>query len=163
MFSSTRTGFLSSYYPLWIFGQLMGVSAVILVGTLYHKGVLSTDGYNWKTSPFSFHPLMMIIGLLFCYGNAILSYRTVTRVPKMTVKLIHGSLLVLSLVFALVGFIAVIRAKNESVPPNSHFMSLHAWMGLITLILFVLQWIFGFISFLIPKLSLEARQQYLPM
>ena len=144
MFSSTRTSFLSSYYTLWTFGQLMGLSAVILIGILFSKDQLFPYGYNWKTSPFIFHPLMMTIGLLFCYGNAILSYRTLTRVPKLTVKLIHALFLASSLIFAIVGFIGEIRDKNESIPPESHFLSLHAWMGLITSILFALQWIFGF-------------------
>jgi len=157
--SIERNGFLSSYYSLWIFGQLMGLSAVILIGILFNKELFS-DGYNWTTSPFNFHPLMMTLGLLFFYGNAILSYRTLTRVPKFNVKLIHGSLLALSLGFALFGLTAAIRDKNEGVPPSPHFMSLHSWMGLITLILFFLQWVFGFISFLYPKLSLETRQRY---
>ncbi|CAF3372004.1 unnamed protein product [Rotaria socialis] len=156
-----RASFLLGYNPLWVFAQLLGLLALILIGILFDKKH-TAGGYNWKTSPFNYHPLMMTIGLLFCYGNAILSYRTLTRVPKFTVKLVHACLLVLSLIFALVGLTAIIRVKNESKPPSSHFMSLHAWMGLITIILFVFQWIFGFCCFLFPTLSLEIRQLYMP-
>ena len=162
MLPATRNGpvFLN-YNHLLIFAQLIGASAVVLIGILFNKKY-SPNGYDWKTSPFNFHPLMMTIGLFFCYGNAILSYRTLIQVPKFPVKVIHASLLALSLIFAAVGLTAVIRAKNEDASPNPHFMSLHAWMGLITIILFVFQWVMGFVCFLFPTLSIEIRQQYMP-
>jgi cytochrome b-561 len=40
--------------------------------------------------------------------------------------------------------------------------SLHSWVGLTAVILFGLQWVFGFVSFLFPKLSDGLRATYLP-
>jgi cytochrome b-561 len=40
--------------------------------------------------------------------------------------------------------------------------SLHSWVGLTAVILFGLQWVFGFVSFLFPKLSDGLRAAYLP-
>ncbi|CAF1187046.1 unnamed protein product [Rotaria sordida] len=149
-----------SNYPILLgLGEFFGALSVLFVGLFFDKHVYSST-YNWKTDPFTFHPLMMTTGLLFCYGNAILLYRTFRQTPKLTVKILHALFLILSLIFGAVGFTAIVRAKildNES-----HFISFHSWLGLLTLILFVLQWICGFISFLFPKLSLDTRTKYMP-
>jgi len=149
----------SSYPILLTFAEVFGLLSVILVGLLFDRTV-SSSTYNWKTNPFSFHPLFMTIGLLFCYGNAIILYRTLTETRKYTVKILHALLSLLSLIFAAIGLAAIIRQKN--LLNNSHFMTYHSWIGLTTIILFVFQWIFGFVSFLFPKLSLDIRQAYMP-
>jgi cytochrome b-561 len=149
------------FYLLWGSTQLMGLHAVLLIAILYNAKLFD-GGYNWTTSPFSYHPTMMTVGMLFCYGNAILLYRTFTETPKFTVKLLHAILLVVSFIFAAIGLAAIIRSKNTSKPPRSHFMSFHSWIGIATFILFAFQWVCGFISFLYPQLSLFMRQRYMP-
>ena len=139
--------------------EIFGLISVILVGLFFDPNVY-TSTYNWTTNPFSYHPLLMTLGLLFCYGNAIVLYRTFRQTPKLTVKILHAVFLIASLVIAAVGFAAIIRSKNLGKRP--HFMSFHAWLGLATLILFTLQWMCGFVSFLLPKLSLETRRKYMP-
>jgi len=151
-------------YPiLLILAEIFGLLSVILVGLLfgllYDKNI-PTLIYDWKINPFSFHPLLMTIGLLFFYGNAIILYRTFKQIPKFTVKISHAALLILSLIFAAIGLAAIIRSKN--LLNRSHFMTYHSWIGLTTMILFTFQWIFGFISFLFPQLSLDFRTAYMP-
>jgi len=147
-------------YPILVsFAEIFGLISVILVGLLFDKNISSLI-YDWNKSPFTFHPLLMTIGLLFCYGNAIILYRTFNKTPKLTVKILHALLLISSLVFAGIGLAAIIRSKN--LQNRSHFMTYHSWIGLTTIILFVFQWILGFISFLLPKLSLDFRNAYMP-
>ena len=147
------------YWILLIVGEIFGIISVILVGLFYPK-----DGrygnYDWEKNPFSYHPLLMTIGLLFCYGNGIILYRTFPKTKKLLVKIFHGFVLISSLVFAAVGLAAIIRTKNLAQRP--HFFTYHSWIGITTLTLFVFQWILGFISFLFPQLSLSFRQFYLP-
>ena len=147
-------------YPILVIAaELFGITSVVLVGLFYPKnGYYPT--YNWETNPFSYHPLMMTIGLLFCYGNAIIVYRTFRRAPKYPMKLLHAFLLISSLAFAAVGLAAIIRNKN--LRGTSHFMTFHSWLGLTTIILFTFQWIGGFVSFLVPQLSLKVRKAYMP-
>ena len=156
-----RSNEISKYfYPiLLIIAEICGVLSVILVA-LFYPANGRYEYYDWKTNPFSYHPLMMTIGLVFCYGNGIILYRTFPKVSKYPVKLCHAFLLISSFVFAAVGLSAIIRSKELS--KGSHFLTYHSWIGLTTLILFVLQWICGFVSFLFPQLSLEIRQLYMP-
>jgi len=148
-----------TYRILLVTAEIFGLISVILVGLLFDSNFY-TSTYNWTTNPFSYHPLLMTIGLLFCYGNAIILYRTFQQTPKRLLKILHAIFLLASLTVAAVGFAAIIRSKNLGKRP--HFLSFHAWLGLATLILFALQWICGFISFLVPKLSLDARRKYMP-
>jgi cytochrome b-561 len=69
---------------------------------------------------------------------------------------------VFALIFSTVGLKAVFDSHNLANPPIPNLYSLHSWFGLIVLILFCLQWLFGFISFLYPKLSEDIRKAYLP-
>jgi cytochrome b-561 len=148
----------SSYRILLIIGEIFGFLSVILVQLFFRKNI-SYETYDWDKNPFSYHPLMMTLGLLFCYGNAIIVYRTFKQTSKYIVKLFHACLLLISLLFTVIGLIAIIRSKNLG--QRSHLMTYHSWIGLITIILFILQWICGFISFLVPKLSLDFRQGYI--
>ncbi|CAF1392795.1 unnamed protein product [Rotaria sordida] len=148
-----------SYSILLCLGEIFGLLSIILVGLLFDRRV-SSDVYNWKTNPFSYHPLMMTIGLLFCYGNAILLYRTFKQIPKLMVKIFHACFLIISLTLGILGLAAIIRSKVINNRP--HFMTFHSWIGIATIGLFVFQWICGFISYLFPKLSLDIRKGYMP-
>ncbi|CAF1673291.1 unnamed protein product, partial [Adineta ricciae] len=134
-------------YPIFlILAEIFGLLSVILVGLLF-DGRIYTDTYNWPKNPFTYHPLMMTLGLVFCYGNAILIYRTFRTTPKLFVKVGHALFLILSLVLGIFGFIAIIRSKNLG--KRSHFMTYHSWLGLTTLILFVFSMDLWFCLFLI--------------
>jgi cytochrome b-561 len=150
-----------SYPILLTLGEWFGIISVILAGLLFDKSVSINSGiYDWENSPFSYHPVMMTAGLLFCYGNAILLYRTFKQPPKLLVKIFHAIFLLISLAFGVVGFVAIVRQKD--IGNRTHFMTYHSWIGLTTLILFVLQWVFGFIIYLFPTLSLDVRTNYMP-
>ena len=153
---------LTYRYPiLLISAEIFGLLSLILIGLIFDKNHYGpTFEYDWTKQPFSYHPLMMTIGLLFSYGNAIILYRTLKHVPKYKVKLAHAICLLGSLVFTIVGFVAIIRQKNLG--NASHFMTFHSWLGLTTIILFFLQWICGFVCFLIPQMPIEIRKLYMP-
>ena len=47
--------------------QILGLTAVVMVGIWIGK-----NGFAWNENPeleFSYHPLFMIIGMVFLYGN----------------------------------------------------------------------------------------------
>jgi hypothetical protein len=83
-------------------------------------------------------------------------------VKKIRVKILHASLLALSLIFSSIGLKAVFDNQSVSKPPRANLYSLHSWIGLSAVVLFGLQWVAGFVSFLFPKLSEDLRQTYMP-
>jgi cytochrome b-561 len=93
---------------------------------------------------------------------AILAYRVFRDVKKLRVKILHGSLLALSFIFASIGLKAVFDNHNLSSPPKANLYSLHSWVGLTAVILFGMQWVCGFVSFLFPKLNENIRKAYMP-
>ena len=109
--------------------------------------------------------LILVIRLslcIVCCISAILSYRVFRDVKKIRVKILHGSLLALSFIFASIGLKAVFVNHNYAVPPKKNLYSLHSWVGLTAVILFGAQWVCGFVSFLFPKLSEDIRKAYMP-
>jgi cytochrome b-561 len=147
---------------LAILTQIVGLIMVILVGVWMgnYRG-----GFAWSSNPslqFNYHPLFMTMGFIFFYGDSILLYRVFRNQSKIYVKITHGLMHVFALIFSTVGLKAVFDSHNLANPPIPNLYSLHSWFGLIVLILFCLQWLFGFISFLYPKLSEDIRKAYLP-
>jgi len=142
--------------------QVVGIIAVIMVAVLFGQ---YRGGFAWTSDPgkeFNYHPLFMTLGMIFCYGDAILAYRVFRDVKKIQVKILHASLLALSLLFASLGLKAVFDSHNLVNPPKANLFSLHSWVGLTAVVLFGMQWVCGFVSFLFPKLSENLRKTYMP-
>jgi len=127
--------------------QISGILVVTLVALWmsHYRG-----GFAWTSNPsleFNYHPVLMTIGLIFLYAEAILIYRVFVRFPKRIVKIAHGMIQAISLLFAFVGLKAVLDSHNLDPKPIPNFYSLHSWLGLATIGLFVLQLLAGFSIF----------------
>ena len=92
----------------------------------------------------------------------MLMYRMLRTTTKLYVKILHGVIQVAVLVFATIALKAVFDSHNKPAKPIPNMYSLHSWVGLSAVILFGLQWVCGFVSFLFPKLSDGLRATYLP-
>lgn len=99
---------------------------------------------------FNFHPTLMIGGFIFFSGFAMLFYRMMTCCRKLIVKLLHTIFHAMGAACIAIGFLTIWDSKEFALPSKiPHFYSLHSWLGLTTMGLFVLQFIVGFFSFLI--------------
>ncbi|XP_033639343.1 cytochrome b ascorbate-dependent protein 3-like [Asterias rubens] len=148
-----------AFYPLVLASQVAVVTVLILAG--YWTGHF-LGGFAWDGSAqeFNLHPLLMILGLVFFYGDAILMYRIFRKENKTVVKIIHVLMQSFALICGGIALKAVFRYHNNAGIPNMY--TLHSWIGLPTYIMFGLQYIGGFVSFLFPKLSERGRATMLP-
>lgn len=139
--------------------QVVGIAAVALViywCTLY-------GGFAWHSSAeqqFFYHPLLMVLGLIFFYGEAILAYRALHFLPKWLLKIVHAALHLFALVSSSVGLAAVF--ENHRRTNKADLYSLHSWVGIATFGFFCLQYIGGFVAFLFPGLPLTLRAKAMP-
>lgn len=122
-------------------------------------------GFGWidPALEFNWHPMLMILGLIFLYSQSMLVYRSARQARKKTLKLWHAGLHCVSFILVIIALKAVFDNHNYSVPPKPNLYTLHSWIGLTTVILFGYQFFAGFITFLLPGLSREIRATYLPV
>ncbi|XP_011160606.1 cytochrome b561 isoform X2 [Solenopsis invicta] len=160
---SPETQSLEGFIPLLSITEGCGVLLIILmfVWTGYYR-----NGFSWRSNPqleFNWHPLLMIIALVFLYANAMLIYRTQRNVRKRRLKLTHAGMMLFIVLLVVIALVAVFDSHNLAKPPIPNMYSLHSWVGLTTVILFCCQWVAGCVSFLFPGLQTPLRASYMPI
>ncbi|XP_065560681.1 transmembrane ascorbate-dependent reductase CYB561-like isoform X2 [Artemia franciscana] len=148
---------------LYCLSCLSALTIVVLLGVWL---VSFRGGFAWQSDiahEFNWHPLLMTLGLIVLYGNGMVVYRLMRYQRKKKLKLIHASMMILAFIFAVIGLKAVFDSHNLKDPPVPNLYSLHSWVGITAVILFSMQWIFGFTSFLFPGVTQPLRVAYLPI
>ncbi|XP_040078266.1 uncharacterized protein LOC8050666 isoform X2 [Ixodes scapularis] len=120
--------------------QVLGLTAVLLV-TIWASNFMG--GFSGPSNPkleFNYHPVFMVLGMVFLYGNGILVYRALRTERKSRLKLVHGALMALAFLCAVAALKTVFDSHNLNQPaaiPNLY--SLHSWLGLTAVLLFCMQ------------------------
>jgi len=164
---------VSGFIPVYGIAQICGFMAVVLVGiwTGHHLG-----GFAWQSDPkheFNWHPLLMTLGMIYLYGNGILMYRMFRNERKRKLKLLHAGIMISAFLCAVIALKAVFDSHNLNpckhpsqegdTCPLPNLYSLHSWLGLLTVILFLFQWLSGMVTFLFPGLASHLRASYMPL
>ncbi|XP_059085102.1 transmembrane ascorbate-dependent reductase CYB561-like isoform X1 [Tigriopus californicus] len=169
------------FKPLYIVAQVAGFVTVILTGIWmgHYRGGFAWSGDN----QFNWHPLLMVMSLIYLYGNGILIYRSVLLPPfnqldrnhrvqgilmyrvfrnerKKKLKWAHAIVMISAFFISVIGLKAVFDFHATKGIPDLY--SLHSWMGLITVIMFLLQWVAGLVTFLFPGLASHLRSSFMP-
>lgn len=140
--------------------QVLGIAAIAMTAVWMAKYL---GGFAWDGSSqeFNYHPLLMVTSMVFLFSEAIIVYRVFRHENKFVVKLVHFGLQLVAFCVAVVGLKAAFDYHNSNNITNLY--SLHSWCGLITIILFTTQLVFGFVIFLFPTLPDGPRATYMPV
>ncbi|XP_067933778.1 transmembrane ascorbate-dependent reductase CYB561-like [Watersipora subatra] len=147
------------FVVLTVLAQVVGILAMTLVGIWMGHYLGGFAWYPDSSTKFNYHPLFLTLGLVFIYGDAILVYRIFRTENKKYVKLLHMGMQLAALTLAVVGLKAVFSAHADAGYANLY--SIHSWIGIITVTLFGLQFVLGFVFYLFPGLSDELKTWYM--
>ncbi|KAA8547827.1 hypothetical protein F0562_004256 [Nyssa sinensis] len=147
-------------FPIFLLVRIIGiiVTVLVLTWTLHYRGGLALISDN-KDLIFNIHPVLMVIALIILNGEAMLAYKTVSGTKNFK-KLVHLLLQFLALCLSIIGVWAALKFHNDRGIDN--FYSLHSWLGLVCVFLFVIQWATGFATFWYPGGSRNSRANLLP-
>ncbi|KAL2324525.1 hypothetical protein Fmac_023583 [Flemingia macrophylla] len=149
-----------SAVPFTYVVHVLGIVAIILVlvWNIHFRGGLAWNSSN-KALIFNIHPVLIIIGLIVSGGEAIISYKAL-NLKKEVKKLIHLSLHAIALILGILGIYTAFKYHNESGIANLY--SLHSWLGIGVIVLYGIQWIYGFLIFFFPGGTPEIRRYSVP-
>ena len=112
----------------------------------------NTQGYSFDPKDgrfFNLHKLFMVFGLCILPANGFLIYRyNFLRLPRLLFKITHAIVMLASIGFGIAGLGIVV--KQLETWQTKHFTDLHGWFGLLTLVVFLAQWVVGLVTFLLP-------------
>ncbi|KAL6970060.1 hypothetical protein U1Q18_029766 [Sarracenia purpurea var. burkii] len=160
MASKSRPSSRVSALAVTPFAHLLAVAVIALVlawllhfreGVAFHSHI--------KPKIFNLHPLLMVIGFLLISGEAIMAYKSVPAERK-TKKMVHLILHFIALLAGIVGVYAVFKYHHEIGTPDLY--TLHSWIGISTICLFGIQWLFAFFSFWLPVAEKGTRAKIVP-
>jgi len=147
------------FRKLLIVGNVFGLSMIflMLVWALKYGG-----GFDWndKIGSVNIHILIMLTFMLYLHGHAAIIYRVLPNMPKYGVKLMHASIHFIVCIGIAVGLAAAVQShylKNAE-----HFYSLHSWLGISAIGIYYLQFLGGFICFLLPMTPMSIRNTAMP-
>ncbi|KAK7407713.1 hypothetical protein VNO78_09741 [Psophocarpus tetragonolobus] len=143
-----------------VLAHLFGILAFILllVWLLHYREGIQYDSNN-GLRVFNVHPLMMYLCFIFLGGEAIMAFQTIPAERKVR-KFVHMTLHLIAFILGIVGLNAVFKFHDMADIPNVY--SLHSWIGIGTFCLYGLQWVFGFVMFMLQAASAGTRASMLP-
>ena len=111
-------------------------------------GGYNEGGFAWSEDPqrqFHYHPTFMSMGLIFLFGEAAIVYRVFRHEKKRFTKLLHMCIHSSALIFMFVALKAVLDSHDHHVGPDGkvapipNFFSIHSWIGILTILAYILQ------------------------
>jgi len=137
-----------------------------MAGSSHGRRRLTAESGNDTSGIFNFHAFFFTWAYVVCMAESLLAYRSPLYAfeTRRATKLFHHLLQAAILLFTALGLAAVVVSKDVTKPsPYKHLYSGHAWMGLATILLNTLQYVYGLWAFALPTgaaLSPAARARH---
>ncbi|XP_037814722.1 cytochrome b reductase 1-like isoform X3 [Lucilia sericata] len=154
---------LANFKVLYVLTQLCGLTMIVLMGSWIGVHMGGLGGTNNPSLEFNWHPLLMTIGLIFLYGNAILVYRGFRSTRKKALKITHAAIHMGAFILTVIALKTVFDSHNLAKTPIPNMYSLHSWLGLSAVILFCLQYVVGFAAYLVPGAKESLKAAIMPL
>lgn len=143
--------------------QRFSVVALILVvlWAMFHDtdaGYLGGLGWGYPEM-FNWHPVMMVAGMVICSTEAILAFRAFPF-DKLVNRRVRYMWHIAGVAFVIIGLIAVFSYSNEK--NGANLWSLHSWLGVMTISLFLAQVVLGSYLFFNEAADPDMREAYIP-
>uniref|UniRef100_A0A161ZHV5 ascorbate ferrireductase (transmembrane) n=1 Tax=Daucus carota subsp. sativus TaxID=79200 RepID=A0A161ZHV5_DAUCS len=132
-----RRTYQRSASGITVLAHLLGLTALVLmlIWLLHYREGLDLDSEN-PARVFNVHPFLMYFGFIFFAAEAMMAYKTVAAAHTVK-KFVHMFFNLASLVLGIVGIHAAFKYHDKL---NLEDMtSLHSWIGMAALCLFILQ------------------------
>jgi hypothetical protein len=120
-------------------------------------------GLDWDLLIFNWHPVLMT-SFVACGAMASVSW-ILSPFPRVVTKIIHAMLHACGVVFLSVGLHAVLQAhggQNASHAYYANLSSVHSWVGLGAIVLYLFNYLLGLLRFVIRLGSESSIKAYLP-
>jgi len=158
-----RDADLINFKVLYVLTQLCGLTLIVLMGIWVGAYMGGTDWRDEPKQEFYWHPILMTIGLIYLYGNGILVYRGFRNCRKKTLKLTHAAIHMSAFILTVIALVAAFDSHNLVNPPIANMYTLHSWLGLSAVLLFCLQYVGGFVMFLVPGAKESLKIAMMPL
>ncbi|XP_042466538.1 probable ascorbate-specific transmembrane electron transporter 2 [Zingiber officinale] len=160
--TSVQPGYLAAAAHITHVAHVFALTVfiLVLVWVLHFRGGAARLHSDDANLIFNVHPLVMSLGFILIIGEAIMAYKIVPA-DKMLQKFVHLLLHLIALGLGILGIYAAFKYHNAATLPD--MVSLHSWLGMLTICLFGLQWVFGFVNFWFPGASPAMRGLLVPV
>ncbi|EYU45963.1 hypothetical protein ABFS82_04G086200 [Erythranthe guttata] len=160
MATKGSSSYQASAFPATVLAHVSAAAIVtlVLVWLLHFREGLAFKSDN-KAKIFNLHPLLMVLGFVLISGEGIIAYKTIPAIRE-TQKLFHLLLHLTALVSGIIGIYAVFRFHYLKGIPDMY--SLHSWLGMSTICLFAIQWVFSLFTFWYPRAQASTRARLAP-
>ncbi|XP_030512459.1 probable transmembrane ascorbate ferrireductase 3 [Rhodamnia argentea] len=155
-----RPRYYRSASRLTVAAHLFGLLSVVLLLIWllhYREGLNYYSGNAYRV--FNIHPFLMVFGLIFFSGEAMMAYKTVVA-TRDAQKFVHMFLHLIAFTLGVVGICAAFKFHNMEQLEDMN--SFHSWIGIGTISLFALQWLVGFFTYMIGGASTTTRLRMMP-
>lgn len=149
------------YVVIFIISALISLLGLALILVWIFK-LRPKPGVSFDSAPqlTNLHPILMYTFMATLNMYSVLIYRTHFDQPKGFLKILHAIIMGVCLVAGILGVLAIFKAHQMA--NMADWYSLHSWIGTLTLSLYSIQFIAGFVAFLKPGLSIRARLDLMP-
>ena len=155
----------------YIAAHAFSLTALVLVIKWIQYEEMGGGGVSWKQGEaprvFNWHPILMVVSFAFMTTSTIAFRRPfyllqnnkkynqslhAVRRRRSINKFFHASSWTITLICASVGIYAAFKSHNDPISGYiANLYSFHSWMGIVVIYTYVLQFLIGFNSFVLPN------------